>query len=159
LRKLALDLGIAEDVVWTGPVYGEEKWNAIRAAEVHILPSHQENFGISVVESMACGVPVLVSNKVNIWREISAAQAGLVDDDDVKGTSQLLLRWVSLTVEEKVRMGANARRCYEQHFGIATTNMNYLRLLMEAYWNRTKGPVEKENRVAESLQNRENTYR
>jgi glycosyltransferase involved in cell wall biosynthesis len=42
------------------------------------LPSHQENFGMSVVEALSYGVPVLISDKVNIWREIEADRAGYI---------------------------------------------------------------------------------
>ena len=53
------------------------KWGALSAADAFILPSHQENFGIAVVEALACGTPVLISNKVNIWREIVADECGI----------------------------------------------------------------------------------
>lgn len=53
------------------------KWGAFGAADVFVLPSHQENFGIAVAEALACGTPVLISNKVNIWREIQAGGGGL----------------------------------------------------------------------------------
>ena len=50
-------------ITFTGMLTGESKWGAFSAADVFVLPSHQENFGIAVVEAMACGTPVLVSNK------------------------------------------------------------------------------------------------
>ena len=52
---------------------GDAKWGALYGCEAFVLPSHQENFGIAVVEALACGKPVLISNQVNIWREIEAA--------------------------------------------------------------------------------------
>ena len=51
---------------------GDLKWGALRACDAFVLPSHQENFGISVVEALAVGRPVLISNQVNIWPEIEA---------------------------------------------------------------------------------------
>jgi len=50
-------------------------------ATLSSLPSHQENFGVAVVESLAAGRPVLISNQVNIWPEIEGDGVGLVDDD------------------------------------------------------------------------------
>jgi len=66
---------------------GELKWGRLSCERGSILlPSHQENFGIAVVEALACGVPVLISDKVNIWREVEADGAGIVGSDSVEGT-------------------------------------------------------------------------
>jgi glycosyltransferase involved in cell wall biosynthesis len=85
MKELAGKLGIGTRVTWTGMITGDLKWGSLRAADAFILPSHQENFGVSVVEALACGVPVLISNKVNIWREIEEDNAGLVENDDLGG--------------------------------------------------------------------------
>jgi glycosyltransferase involved in cell wall biosynthesis len=119
LKDYASNLRIGGDVIWTGPLYGDTKLNALRAAEVYILPSHQENFGISVVEALACGTPVLISNKVNIWREVQASQAGLVEPDDQRGTTQLLERWSALPGHEKLRLRAGAAECFATNFNMA----------------------------------------
>jgi glycosyltransferase involved in cell wall biosynthesis len=57
---------------------GTQKNAAFEIAEMFVLPSYSENFGIAVVEAMARGLPVIVSDRVNIWREIANAAAGLV---------------------------------------------------------------------------------
>ena len=62
-------------VLWPGMLGGAAKWGAFRGAEAFVLPSHQENFGIAVAEALACGTPVLISNQVNIWREVLADRA------------------------------------------------------------------------------------
>jgi glycosyltransferase involved in cell wall biosynthesis len=129
LRVLSSSLGIARDVIWTGPLYGSEKWNLLRAAEAYILPSHQENFGISVVEALACGTPVLISDKVNIWREIETTRSGLVAPDDVEGCISLLKGWAALSSEEKTRMSVSAKGCFESHFDITVTSDRYFALL------------------------------
>jgi glycosyltransferase involved in cell wall biosynthesis len=129
LKRLASTLGIAGDVVWTGPLYGDDKWNAMRAAEVYVLTSHQENFGISVVEALACGVPVLVSDKVNIWREIRAANAGMVAPDDVAGATRLLTEWAATSLEAKAEMRLNAINCFARNFDITVTGDRFFALL------------------------------
>jgi glycosyltransferase involved in cell wall biosynthesis len=70
--------GVRDRVTFTGMLRGEEKLDAFHAAEVFALPSRSENFGVAVVEAMACGVPVVVSDQVNIWREVVGAGAGAV---------------------------------------------------------------------------------
>jgi len=108
-------------VSFPGMVSGDLKWGAIRQAEVFILPSHQENFGIAVVEAMACGTPVLITRPVNIWREIEASGAGLVDEDTLEGCSRLLERWLGLMEEEKIAMATKAIRSFQDDFEITQT--------------------------------------
>jgi glycosyltransferase involved in cell wall biosynthesis len=118
LEARAHALRIADRVVWTGMLRDTLKWSALAAAEVFALPSHQENFGIAVAESLACGVPVLISREVNIWHEIESANAGLVAPDTVAGTTELLERWQQLPETEQIEMRHNARQCFAQHFDI-----------------------------------------
>jgi glycosyltransferase involved in cell wall biosynthesis len=119
LKQLASGLKISSDVIWTGPLYGERKLDTLRAAEAYALPSHQENFGISVVEALACRTPVLISDKVNIWREVQASGAGFVEPDDEAGTIRLLKRWASLAAEEKASMRERAADCFASNFNMA----------------------------------------
>lgn len=107
---------IGDSLRFVGMVEGEEKWRLFREAAAFILPSHQENFGISVVEALACGIPVLLSNKVNIWREIAQAEAGFVEEDDLPGVKRLLNRWSQTTPRERTEMEENARNLFLNHF-------------------------------------------
>ena len=122
-------LGIAERITWTGMLSGDLKWGAYHAAEVFVLPSHQENFGIVVVEALACGIPVLISNKVNIWREIQADGAALVADDSVAGATSLLQNWLALPDSNKQCMRQAALRCFNHHFEAHTAAKNLLEIL------------------------------
>ena len=113
-------------VSFPGMISGDLKWGTLRQAEVFVLPSHQENFGIAVVEAMACGTPVLISRPVNIWREIESSGAGLVDADSVEGCSRLLDRWLDLPHEEKSAMAARAVSSFKQHFEITQTAVSLI---------------------------------
>jgi glycosyltransferase involved in cell wall biosynthesis len=127
-------LGIADQVTWTGMLAGEQKWGAMHAADAFILPSHQENFGIAVAEALACGVPVLISNKVNIWREIESARAGLIEDDTLEGTTGLLTRWLQKSPASWDEMKKNARNCFNERFNVesaAASLMSTLQSLLE----------------------------
>lgn len=116
LQRFAARLGAGDGVVFTGPLYGDLKWGALRSAEALALASHTENFGITVVEALACGVPVLISNEVNIWREIAADGAGLVAHADLDGATALLDRWLKLPVPVRRQMSENALRLFASRF-------------------------------------------
>lgn len=118
LKALAARLGVGHRISWTGMLQGDDKWRCLRLADAFILPSHQENFGIAVAEALACGVPVLISNQVNIWEEIERGGAGLVADDDLAGTEANLRRWLALDPAAKAAMRAATRDCFEANFHI-----------------------------------------
>ena len=130
LMALSESLGIASRVTWPGMLTGDLKWGAFRSAEVFILPSHQENFGIAVAESLACALPVLISDKVNIWREIEASGAGLVEPDDLEGTERLARRWLQLSAAERQEMRQNAARCFQDRFEMEKVAERVMRNLL-----------------------------
>ena len=131
LRRQVERLNLASRVVFTGMLQGAMKQGALASADAFVLPSHQENFGISVVEALAAGVPVLISNRVNIWREIDADHAGYVESDDLAGTTRLLQRWIDTTPTERETMRQNARNCFEQRFEIDRAVDSLLQVLNE----------------------------
>jgi glycosyltransferase involved in cell wall biosynthesis len=119
-------------ITWTGMITGDLKWGAYRAADVFVLPSHQENFGFSVVEALGCETPVLISNKVNIWREIEQDRAGLIENDDLEGTVRLLQRWLSATGESRQEMRVAALRCFLSRFEIEQVAGKLVEVLEQA---------------------------
>jgi len=129
LKDQAARLGISDRITWTGMLQGDDKWGAFYSAEVFCLPSHQENFGIVVAEALACGKPVLISNKVNIWREIAMDGAGIVEDDSLDGTSKALEQWLALTPESKQQMQQSARHCFESRFHIDQVAQSLINIL------------------------------
>jgi glycosyltransferase involved in cell wall biosynthesis len=118
LNRRAVELGIASRITWMGMIRGALKWGAIGAAEVFVLPSHQENFGIVVAESLAAGVPALITKKVNIWREVDADGAGIVSEDTLPGICQLLQSYVEMPAGEKLAMRRAAVECFARRFEI-----------------------------------------
>src|SRR5207249_2195904 len=132
LRSQVAHLNLKDRVVFTGMLEGAVKQGAFASADAFVLPSHQENFGISVVEALAAGLPVLISNRVNIWREIDADRAGYVDSDDLPGTTRLLQRWIETPPVEREAIRQNARKCFEQRFEINRAVDSLLQVLSEA---------------------------
>ena len=116
LEAMAAGLGIGNRVFWPGMLRGDSKWGAFRAAEAFCLPSHQENFGISVAEALGCGTPAFISNKVNIWREVVGEGAGVAAPDTLEGTVELLKKLAATSPAELASMGEKAEACFAKHF-------------------------------------------
>jgi glycosyltransferase involved in cell wall biosynthesis len=114
VRGWLADGGVLEKTTFTGLLEGEDRFAALQQAEVFALPSYTENFGQVVAEAMASGVPVVISDQVNIWPEVSKAGAGLVVPCDAEATAQAL----RIVLDDPVRgrqMGSNGRRWAAAH--------------------------------------------
>lgn len=129
LERLAADLGVAGRVHWPGMLTGDAKAGAFRGAAFFALPSHQENFGIAIAEALAYGTPVLITLKVNIWREIEADGAGVVVGDDLAGVGDGLRRLTALSDAERGRMAGAARACFLRRFELERVSMDLLELI------------------------------
>ena len=116
LRMQAKALGVSDRITWTGMLSGDLKWGAYRAADAFVLTSHGESFGIVVTEALACGLPVLISDKVYILREIERYGAGLIEGDTAAGATSLLRRWINLSETEQNEMRLRARECFLENF-------------------------------------------
>lgn len=114
LRALANASPAGSRITFPGWVTGAEKLELFRDAALFALPSHQENFGISVVESMATGVPVLVTPGVNLSRDIQDADAGWVVPRD-RAAVAAALRSVMRDPAEAHRRGQRARAFAERY--------------------------------------------
>jgi glycosyltransferase involved in cell wall biosynthesis len=129
LEKMANQAGIENRITWTGMISGDLKWGAYHSAEVFVLPSHQENFGIVVAEALACGVPALISNKVNIWQEVLADKAGIVADDTLEGTKILLNSWLDLPAEIQKEYSRQAIQTFQTRFEIQQAAKSLVKVL------------------------------
>jgi glycosyltransferase involved in cell wall biosynthesis len=141
LERLSVKFDIKDRITWAGMLRGEGKWGALAASEIFVLPSHQENFGIAVAEALACGTPVLISNQVNIWREIQSENAGFVEQDTLSGTINLFEAWSRLGEAERSVMKANCHLCFDRHFNL-DRNTSRLLELIESIGQRNPFPVE-----------------
>ncbi len=132
LTALAQSIGIADRISWPGMLAGDPKWGAFRSAEAFVLSSHQENFGIAVAEALACGCPVLISNKINIWREIEADGAGIVANDDVESTTKMLRTWIELPQSKKDQMRAAALETFNNRYELNKVAAEFIEMLQNA---------------------------
>ena len=116
LRSIVTELEIAHQITFTGMLTGDMKWGAFRSADAFILPSYQENFGIAVVEALACGLPVLISDQVNIWREIEEDGAGVIRPATLDGARALIKAWLAFDDTTRDAMKQAAMASYRRRF-------------------------------------------
>ena len=105
-RREARELGIADRVIFAGPMFGADRIAALRDADLFALASHQENFAIAVLEAMAAGLAVVVSDNVMLHPTITQARAGGVSPLSVEAVSRELARWMK---DESLREEAGQR--------------------------------------------------
>jgi len=124
--------GVASRVHWPGMLKGEAKRGAFEACEAFVLPSHQENFGIAVVEALSYGKPVLISNPINIAPDVLADGCALVEPDTLEGTKRLLERWLSLSPESRAAMSQQALQTFAARYDMRHNAEVILRVFEQA---------------------------
>jgi len=103
------------DIIFTGAVFGEQKDNLYRCADFFALPSHTENFAGVVVDALAFGVPVMVSDKAP-WCEVETMNCGQICPTDVDGMTSVLTKMMAFTDEERADMGRRGRLLVERKY-------------------------------------------
>jgi glycosyltransferase involved in cell wall biosynthesis len=116
LEAIALECNCAHRIHWPGMLLGAAKWGAFAACEAFVLPSHQENFGVAVVEALASGRPVLLAHPVNISQDLAADGCALVEPDTQEGIARLLKRWLALSPEQHTEMGRRGRETFARRY-------------------------------------------
>ena len=107
--------GIADRVLFTGMVGGVDRVALLAEAALFVLPSYQENFGNVVIESLAAGTPVVVSDQVNLQGEVKAAGVGGVVPTDAAALAEEMLRWMGETSLRETA-AAKARPFVREHY-------------------------------------------
>ncbi|MEG4573578.1 hormogonium polysaccharide biosynthesis glycosyltransferase HpsP [Microcoleus sp. N3A4] len=99
----------------TGFVSGDPKVALLRKADLFVLPSYYENFGIAVAEAMAAGVPVVISDRIHIAEDIQQAEAGWVGPLEV-GAIANSIKSALLNPQERQRRGLNGKEYAEKYY-------------------------------------------
>ena len=141
LQRMAENANIADRVHWPGMLKGEAKWGAFAASEVFILPSHQENFGIAVVEALSCGKPVLITRPINIADDLAGDGSALVADDTPAGVQALLTRWLRMPIAERASMVAHARNSVATRYDMRMNTSALISIFASAATQAALAPV------------------
>lgn len=115
LKTLAGRLGVADRVKFLGGVYGEEKWRLYREADLFVLPTHSENFGIVIAEALASGTPV-VTTKGTPWHELETSHCGWWTEIGTQPTTHALRSFLALSEDELEQMGRCGRKLIEEQY-------------------------------------------
>ncbi|MBL6934957.1 MAG: glycosyltransferase [Alphaproteobacteria bacterium] len=107
--------GVLSHTTFTGMLEGADKLAALNESALFVLPSYSENFGIAVVEAMACGLPVLISDRVNIWREVEDSGAGRVTPPDSTAFASAMDELLDDPMARR-HMGEQGRRLVEERY-------------------------------------------
>lgn len=104
---------------FSGMLQGDAKWGAFYGCEIYLLPSYQENFGIAIVEAMACKKPVLISKNINIWKEIEDGDGGwILNELNINSIKEQLLNISFIDNEVIITKGENANNVYKNEFDV-----------------------------------------
>ncbi|MGE5608626.1 MAG: glycosyltransferase [Bacillota bacterium] len=118
IKDLIKEHGIGDRTIFVGQVPADVRIAAFTDADIFVLPSYQENFGIAVAEALAAGTPVVISDQVNIHRQISNAGVGGVVPRQVDRVAAEIDRW--LQDNELRRVAAEKARPFVwEHYGWA----------------------------------------
>lgn len=132
-KLICLAKKCGESVSFIPYLSGKEKWGALYFSTFFILPSHQENFGIAVVEAMAAKTPVLISTEVNIAPTIMETSSGFVSHDSYEGTLKMIEKALRCSPEDISVLRKNALNAFNEHFNLNNIDNTLEHILKEDY--------------------------
>lgn len=115
LERLVQENALADTVRFVGPVFGESKWSLLQSADLFVLPSYSENFGVVVVEALSQSVPVITTTATP-WEDLQARKCGWQVEPTAPGIQSALEDAVASTPEQLRRMGINGRHYVDECF-------------------------------------------
>lgn len=115
IKDLFRKNGLSGRVLFTGMLLDADKLSAFYGSDLFVLPSYGENFGIAVLEAMACGLPVIITNRVGLFHDVKEYRAGIITNCDQKEIAEAMLELLDSENTGKA-MGENGRRLAKDKF-------------------------------------------
>lgn len=115
LKRQISTYGINDIIEFTGGVYGETKWELYRTSDFFVLPTHSENFGLAIAESLASGTPVITTVGTP-WKELSTSNAGACIEIGAQHLVETLRKFIRISDSEREEMGRNGRSLIENKY-------------------------------------------
>lgn len=115
MKRMICDRGLQDIVQLIGGVYGDEKWRLFQTSDFFVLPTHSENFGLAIAESLASGTPVITTVGTP-WSDLNSSEAGAWIEIGTEPLVETLRRFLSLSEDELETMGRNGRRLIETKY-------------------------------------------
>jgi glycosyltransferase involved in cell wall biosynthesis len=118
VERLIHQKGLASDFTWVGFVNGEAKQACFAQADVFVLPTHSENFGIAIAEALAHGLPVITTTGAP-WPGLLTHRCGWWVEPGVPGIASALTQALACSPEELNAMGQRGRQWVAERFAWA----------------------------------------
>ena len=115
MKRMICDRGLQDIVKLIGGVYGDEKWRLFQTSDFFVLPTHSENFGLAIAESLASGTPVITTVGTP-WSDLNSSEAGAWIEIGTEPLVETLRRFLSLSEDELETMGRNGRKLIETKY-------------------------------------------
>lgn len=115
MKRMIADNGLQDIVQLVGGVYGDEKWRLFQTSDFFVLPTHSENFGLAIAESLASGTPVITTVGTP-WNDLNDSNSGAWIEIGTQPLVETLRRFLALSDDELEAMGRNGRRLIEEKY-------------------------------------------
>lgn len=115
LKQQIMDKGLQDIIQLIGGVYGDKKWELFQASDFFVLPTHSENFGLAIAESLASGTPVITTVGTP-WNDLNSSNSGAWIEIGTQPLVNALRRFLTLSDEELETMGKNGRKLIETKY-------------------------------------------
>jgi len=122
LKKYVDENNLKNKVFFSGFVLGDLKWGAILRSDCTILTSYGENFGVSIIESLFCGKPVICSQKVGISQIIKNYNAGLIVKNNIISIQKQIKNFIEMSKKNKKKLSKNSIKCFNEKFNLKNIN-------------------------------------